>query len=154
MYIFYANDTGLYDTVTYQETITPTVPQAPAKTIESTAATEQPRATATIDPVQKAAPAAPSINRQPAAKVSAGQTKPMKLYHIILGAFDDYDTAKIAMQQQRDSNGCSCLIICTGGEHPYKLSAFRYNTRSEATEILDIFRRTDPEYRSAWVEKY
>jgi len=82
------------------------------------------------------------------------KSKRMNMYHIVLGSFDDEASAKAAMNKQVNENGCSCIIIHTGGQRPWKLSAYRYRSNSEAAEMLNVFKTTDREYVNAWVEKY
>lgn len=78
----------------------------------------------------------------------------MNMYHIMVGAYADEKAAKTAIQRLQESAGCSCILVNTGGQRPYKISSFRYATQKEADEILAVFKRTDPEFGSAWVERY
>ncbi|MDR1406173.1 MAG: hypothetical protein LBI89_03100 [Prevotellaceae bacterium] len=108
-------------------------------------------------PAPVAAPAKKKTTPKSSAPAKAQDTrksKPMNLFHIMVGAYADEKTAKTAMQRLQDSAGCSCGLVNTGGQRPYKISSFRYATQKEADEILSVFKRTDPEYGSAWVERY
>ncbi|MDR0729768.1 MAG: SPOR domain-containing protein [Prevotellaceae bacterium] len=74
-------------------------------------------------------------------------------YHVILGAYSDEATAESVMIEQKNAGVCDrCEIIRSGGQ--YKISAYRYKSRREATEMLDGFKRTDVEYLNAWVERF
>ncbi|MDR2361457.1 MAG: SPOR domain-containing protein [Prevotellaceae bacterium] len=74
-------------------------------------------------------------------------------YHVILGAYSDEATAESVMREQKNAGVCDkCEIIHSDGQ--YKISAYRYKSRREATEMLDGFKRTDVEYLNAWVERF
>ncbi|MDR2801814.1 MAG: SPOR domain-containing protein [Prevotellaceae bacterium] len=125
---------------------------------------ETPQPVAIQTPVETPQPeqqvAAPAKNRKTTKKAAtvqaqdARKSKPMNLYHIMVGAYVNEKEAKTAMQRLQDSAGCSCILVNTGGQRPYKISSFRYSSQHEANEILSVFKRTDPEYGSAWVERY
>ncbi|MDR3350265.1 MAG: SPOR domain-containing protein [Prevotellaceae bacterium] len=126
-----------------KETPPPAAVQTPAETPAETPVPEEPVAAPvkkkTADKTQKA------NSRRPNA---------MNLYHIMVGAYANEQEAKAAMQRLQEEAGCSCLLVNTGGQLPYKISSFRYATQREANEILSVLKRTDPEYGSAWVERY
>jgi nucleoid DNA-binding protein len=87
-------------------------------------------------------------------QTKTGRGVKSRKYHVIIGAYADKSTAQEEMDKQRRLGVCNCELIETGGSKPYKISAFRYSSSSEAKEMLDGFKRTDAEYLSAWVERF
>ncbi|MDR2359269.1 MAG: SPOR domain-containing protein [Prevotellaceae bacterium] len=158
MLAFYARESELNNTLrTTQQTTPP-----PATTPKVKKETAQPVAiqTSAEMPIPEEPAAAPvkkkktATNTAPARTQDARKSNAMNLYHIMVGAYANEKEAKTAMQRLQESAGCSCILVNTGGQRPYKISSFRYTTQHEANEILSVFKRTDAEYGSAWVERY
>jgi nucleoid DNA-binding protein len=153
---FYAKEQELLNAIKIQETAPKTAPPAVKKEtpkpveIQKPAEIPQP-AEPIAAPVKKKTPPAKT---KPTRTQDAKTTQSMNLFHIMVGAYTEEKTAKTAMQRLQESAGCSCVLVNTGGERPYKISAFRYASQHEANEILSVFKRTDPEYGSAWVERF
>jgi nucleoid DNA-binding protein len=159
IFAFYEHEEELYRSLDTQNNTPPavTTPVVKRETLKPVAVQTPEQ---TPPPDKPAAAVAPEKNKttaKKAAPVQAGKartSKSMNMYHIMVGAYADEKTAKTVMQRLQDSAGCSCILVNTGGQRPYKISSFRYATQKEADEILAVFKRTDPEYGSAWVERY
>lgn len=153
MVAFYKREAELNKTFQpAQQTASPAKTPAVRKETPPPAATQTPVET----PAQKKQTAAPAKkkNTAPAQPQNKKNDKAMNLYHIMVGAYANEREARTAMQRLQESAGCSCLLVNTGGQRPYKISSFRYASQREANEILSVFKRTDAEYGSAWVERY
>jgi nucleoid DNA-binding protein len=155
---FYAKEQEIYNAIKIQETARKASKNAtPAVKKDTTkpAASPQP-AKPVVAPVEKKttpapAPAPAKTKKTPTQGVK--KAKHVSLFHIIVGAYPEEKAARSAMKELEESAGCSCVLVKAGGERPYKVSAFRYRTQHEADEILSLFKRTDAEYGSAWVER-
>ncbi|MDR3133505.1 MAG: SPOR domain-containing protein [Prevotellaceae bacterium] len=161
---FYVREAELNNTLKAQQTATPkiktpTVKKEPPKPVEVQTPPAEVQAVVTTPAPDKPA-AAPSKKKKaakkaaPAQERNTGKSAAMNMYHIMAGAYDNEKAAKAAMQRLHDNVGCSCIVVNTGGQRPYKVSSFRYATQNEANEILDVFKRTDAEFGSAWIERY
>ena len=158
MLAFYAREAELNSTLRTALQSAPPVAGTPAvkKETPPPAAVQTPVET----PAQEKQAAAPVKKKKTASKTAPAKPQDkknpdaMNLYHIMVGAYANEREARAAMQRLQESAGCSCVVVNTGGQLPYKVSSFRYSTQREANEILSVFKRTDAEYGSAWVERY
>ncbi|MDR1681126.1 MAG: SPOR domain-containing protein [Prevotellaceae bacterium] len=109
----------------------------------------QPEVETTPPPVAQAYTPAPDEGKK---SLRQGSRK-RHYYHVVLGAYADEATAETVMREQKSAGVCDgCQVIHSDGQ--YKISAYRYRTKSEATDMLNGFKRTDAEYLSAWVERF
>ncbi|MDR0694653.1 MAG: SPOR domain-containing protein [Prevotellaceae bacterium] len=155
IFVFYAREAEIKNTLRTAQQTTPPTPKVKKET--SKPATIQTPVETPIPEKPVAAPVKKKNTTKNTAPVQAKNTrtsKAMNLYHIMVGAYANEREAKTAMQRLQESAGCSCILVNTGGQRPYKISSFRYTTQHEANEILSVFKRTDAEYGSAWVERY
>ncbi|MDR0667162.1 MAG: SPOR domain-containing protein [Prevotellaceae bacterium] len=123
----------------------------PAPVVETTLENEYPQAPVVEELQPTPAVSAPSIEEKKPVRHRGARKR--QYYHVILGAYSDEATAEMAMREQKSAGVCDkCEIIRSGGQ--YKISAYRYRSRSEAKEMLNGFKRTDVEYLNAWVERF
>ncbi|MDR3236788.1 MAG: hypothetical protein LBT48_08730 [Prevotellaceae bacterium] len=118
-------------------------PSPPATDSQTTGVQEQP----------KQAPVQEQVQEQPKQKTRARKARQWNKFHIILAQYNDEETANIHAQKMQDL-GFDVKVLYADNENLYKISILRYNSWSEAEDILKSVKNTDVEFRDAWVEKY
>ncbi len=156
MYVFYSSQEVVEEITVSAKQETAPVTTVPVQIVEEdiVVVKEEPKPMPPQSVAQEIAPKKAAPKPEQKTELSTPKSKPMNMFHIMLGSFADEASAKAAMDKQMSGNGCSCMVLNTGGTKPFKVSAYRYWTNKEATELLDVFKTTDSEYKNSWVEKY